>query len=77
MATRDDGRRKPASKMDPSDGTSTTASSAHPGAGMEAELQAYIGRQLRAVYDEIVNEPVPDKFVQLLSNLERKKASDA
>ncbi len=38
------------------------------------ELQAHIGRQLRAVYDEIVQEPVPDRFLQLLDELERKQA---
>ena len=45
------------------------------GARLEADLQAHIGRQLRAVYDEVVNEPVPDKFVQLLEELERKQRS--
>jgi hypothetical protein len=38
-----------------------------------AEIQTYIGRQLRAVYDEIVNEPIPDNLVRLLEDLERKK----
>ena len=28
-----------------------------------------------AVYDEVVNEPVPDKFRRLLEELERKQAS--
>lgn len=45
------------------------------GAKLEADLQAHIGRQLRAVYDEVVNEPVPDKFRRLLEELERKQAS--
>jgi len=33
-----------------------------------------ISRQLRALYDEVVNEPIPDRFVQLLEELERKQA---
>ena len=41
---------------------------------LEAELQAHIGRQLRAVYDEVVNEAVPDRFRQLLEELDRKQA---
>jgi len=47
-----------------------------PGAGatLEGDLQAHIGRQLRAVYEEVVNEEVPDRFRQLLEELERKKA---
>jgi hypothetical protein len=47
------------------------------GAIFEADLQAHIGRQLRAVYDEVVNEAVPDRFLQLLEELERKKTEGA
>ena len=48
-----------------------------PDAILEADLQAQIGRQLRAVYDEVVNEGVPDRFVRLLEELERKKKEGA
>ncbi len=41
--------------------------------GLESDLQAHIGRQLRAVYDEVVNEPVPDRFLKLLQELDRKQ----
>ena len=37
-------------------------------------VEQLISRQLRAIYDEVVNEPVPDKIVQLLEELERKRA---
>lgn len=30
-----------------------------------------IGKRLKTMYDEIVREPVPDKFTSLLENLER------
>jgi hypothetical protein len=43
-------------------------------AGLEPELQAHIGRQLRAMYNEVVNEPVPDRLLRLLKELERKRA---
>ena len=43
---------------------------------LEADLQAHIGRQLRAVYDEIANEPVPDRFLKLLEQLERQRTDD-
>jgi hypothetical protein len=49
-------------------------SAAPTGVTLEPELQAHIGRQLRAVYDEVVNEPVPDRFVRLLEELEREQA---
>jgi hypothetical protein len=41
---------------------------------LDADLQAVIGQQLRAVYHEILNEPVPDRFVQLLEQLATKAA---
>lgn len=44
------------------------------GAGGDAELdprvQGEIGRQLRAVYDDIISEPIPDRFLELLQQLE-------
>ena len=38
------------------------------------DLQAMIGQQLRAVYHEVLNEPVPDRFVRLLEALAAKQA---
>jgi hypothetical protein len=37
-----------------------------------AELSEQIGRELRALFDEVVAEPVPEKFRQLLEELDRK-----
>jgi hypothetical protein len=37
-----------------------------------AEISEQIGRELRAMFDEVVAEPVPEKFRQLLEELERK-----
>jgi hypothetical protein len=44
------------------------------GAILGGDLQAHIGRQLRAVYDEVANEAVPDRFLKLIEELERKEA---
>jgi hypothetical protein len=44
------------------------------GAAFGPDLQAHIGRQLRAVYDEVVGEAVPERFLRLLEELERKQA---
>jgi CHASE1-domain containing sensor protein len=43
---------------------------------IEADLQAHIGRQLRAVYDEVASEPVPERFRKLLEELERKQSGE-
>jgi len=38
------------------------------------DLQSLIGKQLRAVYHEVLSEPVPDRFVRLLEELAAKQA---
>ena len=35
-----------------------------------ADVQAYIGRQLRAVYDDVAKQPIPDRFIELMKQLE-------
>lgn len=32
-----------------------------------------IGRQLKAIYDEVAEEPVPDRFLELLQKLDEKQ----
>ncbi len=39
--------------------------------GLSPNLQAHIGRHLRATFDEIAREPIPDRLLQLLKDLER------
>ena len=34
------------------------------------EVQARLGQQLRAMYDDVVNQGVPDRFADLLNRLE-------
>lgn len=38
------------------------------------DVQAYIGRQLRAVYDDVAKQPIPDRFLALMKQLEAKGA---
>lgn len=40
----------------------------------DVPIDQHISHQLRAIYDEVVNEPIPDRFVKLLEELERKQA---
>ena len=37
------------------------------------DVQAYIGRQLRAVYDDVAKQPVPERFLDLMKQLEGVK----
>ena len=34
------------------------------------DVQARLGQQLRAMYDDVVNQGVPDRFSELLTRLE-------
>ncbi|MBS0535307.1 MAG: hypothetical protein JSR72_14715 [Proteobacteria bacterium] len=40
------------------------------------EVQARLGQQLRAVYDDVVSQGVPDRFVDLLKQLDNKDNKD-
>jgi hypothetical protein len=44
-----------------------------PGSGkLDRDIQLRIGEGLRAMYDDVVKQGVPDRFVDLLSKLEEK-----
>ena len=39
--------------------------------GLTPNLQAHIGRHVRAVFDEVAREPIPEHLLRLLKDLER------
>lgn len=41
---------------------------------VDSALQGNLGRKLREVYQEVVNEDVPSKFLDLLSELKKREA---
>lgn len=41
-----------------------------PKSGLNAEIQARIGHQLRAMYDDVVKQGVPDRFADLIRKLD-------
>jgi hypothetical protein len=43
-------------------------------ARLDARIQTEIGKHLRAMYEPVLNEPVPAKFMDLLEKLERSTA---
>jgi hypothetical protein len=38
----------------------------------DEDLPEKIGKNLRQIYDDVLNEPVPDDFLSLLSQAEKK-----
>jgi len=61
--------RKPAASRSP-DASQDPAEKAEPSLG--GEIRGKIGRQLREMYDDVVAQGVPDRFVELLNRLERQ-----
>jgi hypothetical protein len=41
-----------------------------PKSGLNSEIQARIGHQLRAMYDDVVKQGVPDRFADLIRKLD-------
>jgi hypothetical protein len=44
---------------------------------LDSSSQRRIGDQLRAMYDELMQQPVPDRFKDLLEQLEKSNRSRA
>lgn len=44
------------------------------GARLNGDIQAYIGGQLHAIYDAVVREPIPDRFLKLLEDLQNTES---
>ena len=51
---------------------SPASKNAAPGkqSGLNAEIQSRIGHQLRAMYDDVVRQGVPDRFAELIRKLD-------
>lgn len=61
---------------EPAGSVEARAQASGDGAGrrlLDRQMQAALGRQLRAMYDDIASEPVPARFLELLDALESKE----
>jgi Anti-sigma factor NepR len=52
-------------------GVSGETQGAEPDGGLSPGLQAHIGRHVRAVFDEVAREPIPEHLLRLLKELEQ------
>jgi Anti-sigma factor NepR len=43
--------------------------------GLNAEIQSRIGHQLRAMYDDVVRQGIPERFVDLIRQLDVAESS--
>ncbi|MEO0498804.1 MAG: NepR family anti-sigma factor [Pseudomonadota bacterium] len=42
---------------------------------LEAKVQAELGKKLQQVYSEVMSEPVPERFLDLLQKLENSSST--
>ncbi|WP_319933291.1 NepR family anti-sigma factor [Lichenihabitans sp. Uapishka_5] len=42
---------------------------------VSADMHQFIGRQLRAVFDDVAKQPVPDRFLELMKQLDGKTSA--
>ena len=54
----------------PSEKMHTDSTGEKPHSGLNREIQTKIGQQLRAMYDDVVQEGVPDRFAELLRRID-------
>ena len=47
------------------------------GAKSGPNVKTYIERQLKSVYDDVLNQPIPDRFLDLLNALDGPEAAGA
>jgi hypothetical protein len=45
-------------------------------AKLSREVQARLGQQLRAMYDDVVNQGVPERFIELVKRIDGDKSKD-
>ena len=60
--------RKPGNPQSP---MQTDTAGGKAGSGLGRDVQTKIGQQLRAMYDDVVHEGVPERFAELLRQLDK------
>ena len=45
-----------------------------PSPALVPQIQDHIGRQLRSIYNDVLNQPVPDRFRELMEKLDAPAA---
>jgi Anti-sigma factor NepR len=65
-------------KINPAGNTSSnpTEDSTLNGAALDPKVLETIGRALKAHYDDLVRAPLPEKFLDLLAQLEKEEQRD-
>lgn len=72
-------RGPPAPERDAQDKRAAAAAGPIASSRTGGDIEQAIGTRLKAMFDDVVNEPVPDRFLELLARLENPEppAGDA
>ena len=62
--------RKPLGQQKPMESAATRNKNNVKPAKLTRDVQARLGQQLRAMFDDVVNQGVPDRFTDLLNRLD-------
>ena len=64
--------RKPAGQQKAMEGTATNRNKKAEGKSpkLSRDVQSRLGQQLRSMYDEVVNQGVPDRFTELINRID-------
>jgi hypothetical protein len=69
--------RKPEGQPIPMEATATrTKKATDKPAKLGRDVQARLGQQLRSMYDDVVNQGVPDRFTDLLNRLDENGSKE-
>ena len=62
--------RKPVGQQNPIESAANRKRTGAKPAKLGRDVQARLGQQLRAMYDDVVNQGVPDRFADILNRLD-------
>ncbi|MCK9919104.1 hypothetical protein MXD81_59250 [Microbacteriaceae bacterium K1510] len=68
--------RKPVGQQKPMEAAATRKKVNPKPAKLGRDVQARLGQQLRAMYDEVVSQGVPDRFTDLLNRIDGNKPKE-
>jgi hypothetical protein len=68
--------RKPVGQENAMEAAATRKKTTAKPAKLGRDVQARLGQQLRAMYDDVLNQGVPDRFTDLLNRLENNEGKD-
>jgi hypothetical protein len=67
--------RKPVGQQNPIESAANRKRAGAKPAKLGRDVQARLGQQLRAMYDDVVSQGVPDRFTEILNRLEANGSS--